>query len=393
VRAKRLLKPLALAAAAVLAIGPFAVIADEPTPIGTDVKEDAWKGLPGAKDPGEPGKSPGWIEVELKTVPVEKDFGFRTPRDAEKKFTSSTGAWDDVSQGTLPILGVKGKAIRFQPVTGKIMLDTDGDGSLETPIKGEMQVVKAKMPDGSEALYYFRLRRTAMSASGPQDTYIFSRAGMAVGKIDDIPVAFLDENNNGLYGDVKADAVRLGAAPVAQYVSDVVNIANKLYYLKVNQSGSKAWYKPYDGPTGTIDLASKYKAKSKPLFVMIEQGEVIIDAAAKDTLVPAGTWSLFEGLVGPSMHQSSKIQTGRMNPIEVKKDETTSLAWGMPGIVDFSVTKNGNQLAITTSSIRIYGQGGEEYVNFRPKTFTPNCHVVEEAGKRQVYFGNMGFGC
>lgn len=381
--------PLALAAALAATVGGSVALSEdkaEPTPIGSGVKEDAWKGLPGAKDPGEPGKSPGWIEVELKITPVEKDFGFRTPLDSAKVSKTNTGAWVDVSNGTLPLTGVKGGPVRFQPFTGKIQLDGDGDGTYESQIKSEFQALKVRCPDGSEGPYYFRLRRD-------KDVYLFGRACIAVGKLDDTPITFVDENNNGLYGDSAADAVRIGASPIAQYVSEVVNVKNKLYYLKVNQSGTKAWYKPYDGPSGTIDLATKYKGNSKPLFVMLQQGEIIIDAAAKDTVLPVGQWSLFEGLVGPSMYQCAKMKPGRMAPIEVKKDAPTSLAWGMPGIIDFSCTKNGNQLKIPFSSAHMYGQGGEEYVNFRPKAFTPNVHVVEEASKKDVYFGSMGAGC
>ncbi len=120
--AKRFL-PFALAALAVT-LGPVALSQEStPTPVGTGVNERDWKGLPGAKDPGEPGKSPGWTEVELKITPVEKDFGFRTPQDSVRVSKTNTGAWVDVSNGTLPLTGVKGGPIRFEPRTlgkGKI---------------------------------------------------------------------------------------------------------------------------------------------------------------------------------------------------------------------------------------------------------------------------------
>ncbi len=378
--------PLALVAAAAACGSP--ALSDESGGTGTGLREpEGWKGLPGAKDPGEPGKAPGWLEVELKVIPVEKDFGFRTPRDSVRVGATNTGAWVDVTNGRLPLEGVKGGSIKFQPMNNRNMLDADGDGTYETPLKDELVAVRAKRPDGTEGAHYFRLRRDDKS-------YVFNRACMAVGKLDDgTPIAFIDENNNGLYGDPSSDAVRIGSAPVAQYTSEAINVKNKLHYLRVNQAGTKAWTKPYEGPTGLVDLASQYKGRSKPLFLMLRQGEIIIDAAAKDTVVPTGTWSLFEGLVGPTMYQCAKIKTGRMNAIEVAKDKTASLAWGMPGVIDFSVTKNGNQLVISASTVRIYGQGGEEYVDFRPKKFTPNVQVVDERTKKEIYDAGMGAGC
>lgn len=379
--------PLALAAVAVLSIGPAALSDESGNPTTGPREPDGWKGIPGAKDPGEPGKSPGWAEVELKIVPVEKDFGFRTPRDSVRVGATQTGAWVDVTSGTLPLEGLKGGSLKFQPLNGRNMLDADGDGSYETPLEKELVAVRTKRPDGTDGVHYFRLRRD-------DKAYFLNRACMAVGKLEDgTPIAFIDENNNGLYGDPSADAMRLGGAPVAQYTSEVINVKNKLFYLRVNQSGTRAWTKPYDGPTGIVDLATGFKGKSKPLFVMIQQGEIIIDAAAKDTVVPTGTWSVFEGLVGTGVAQCAKIRAGRMNPIEVQKDKPVSVAWGMPGAIDFSVTKNGNQIVISTSSIRILGSAGEEYVDFRPKKFTPRVHAVDERSKQTVYDANMGAGC
>jgi hypothetical protein len=350
-------------------------------------EQGGWKGLPGAKDPGEPGGAPGWVEVDLKPTPFEKDLAFRTPRDSIKASATNVGAWVDVSNGALPLTGVKGGPVRFQLVGGKNMLDADGDGSYETAVQSELTSVRARQPDGSEAPYWFRLRRD-------DKRYLFNRAFLAGAKIDGTPVAFLDEDNDGALGEPLEDAVRIGGAPVAQYASDVLNIQGKLFCVRTSRSGTKLWYKPFEGPTGKVDVRSKYEGKSKPLFVMLRQGDVIVDAAAqKETLVPAGSWTVHEGLVGPGMAQSARIRGGGMAPIDVKAEGTTTVAWGMPGKIDFSVTKNGNQLVISGGSIKIYGKAGEEYQDFRPRKFTPNVRAVEDKSGRDVYGGNMGAGC
>jgi hypothetical protein len=364
---------------------------EEPQVGETGVREatpgSGWKGLPGAKDPGEPGVAPGWIEVELKIVPIDGDFGYRTPLDSIQVTETNRGAWVDVSNGILPLTGVKGGPIAFKAGGAKTLLDLDGDGEFETPQRGpELLAARVKRRDGTEGMHHFRLRR--------DDTrYLFNRACVAVGKIGDVAITFIDENNNGHYGDPEADAMRIGTAAVAQYTSEVIGVAGKLYYLRVNQSATKAWYKPFDGPTGCLDMALRWKGKSKPLFAMFKQGEVIIDAAGKATLVPAGTWNLFEGVVGPTIQQSARIKPGAMKEIVVKEGETTAVAWGMPGKIDFSVSKNGNLLTMSSGSVRIYGSAGEEYVEFRPKRFTPNVHVVDQRTKKDIMNKNMGAGC
>ncbi len=347
---------------------------------------EGWKGLPGAVDPGEPGKSDGWVEVDLKVVP-ETDWKFRTPNDTAVEESAIRGAWIGVTGGNLPLVGSKGGKIRFETRTSQNMLDSDGDGQCDLPIKSELVAVRARHSDGTEGPFYFRLRRVG-------SVYWYSRACMAVGKFNGQSIAFIDENNNGDFGDPGADAVRIGSSIVAIAQSPVVNLNNELFHVRVTQAGTKAWFKPYEGPTGKIDLASKYRAKSPVLYATIAQGEIVFNGAERGgVVVPVGTWQFVDGLVGPSIYQCAKIKQGHMPAFEVKKDETTTVAWGMPGKIEFVAEKNGNALRIPLSSIKIYGSAGEEYMNFRPKVFSPFVQAVEVGTGKEVLYTNMGMGC
>lgn len=379
-------RPLFLAAALVAMLLGLPAYAQEGETAAREGFPPGYKGLPGAKDPGEPGRSDGWEAIDLKIVP-ETDWKFRTPNDTltVAKGDGVTGNWRNVTGGELPLMGLRGAKLRFEPRTGAIFLDTDGDGSLETPVKQELLAVRAKRPDGSEGPFYFKLRRGDKS-------YYYTRACMAVGKWNGTQIAFIDEDNNGCFGDPSTDAIRIGGALTAINQSSIVNLGNVLYHVRVDQAGTRAWFKTYEGPTGKLDLATKYRAASKLLYAMVSQGECIFDAAEKDTVVPIGEWTMFDGLVGPSIYQSAKIKQGNMAPVVVKEGETIVIEWGMPGKIDFSCEKKGTQLTIRTSSIRIYGKAGEEYVNFQPKKFTPNVQAALMDGT-EVYYGNMGFGC
>jgi hypothetical protein len=348
--------------------------------------QPGYKGLPGAKDPGEPGKSDGWIAVDLKITP-ETDWKFRTPLDTLVAAGGAgvKGNWISVTSGTLPLTGEKGQPIRFELRPPNIFIDAEGSGACDTVVRSELVAVKARRPDGSSAPFYFKLRRSDKS-------FYYTRACMAVGKFEGVEIAFIDENNNGQFGDADGDAIRVGGAPVALRESAIVSVKNKLYHVRVDQAGSKAWFKPYEGPTGRLDLASKFHAKSPLLYAMVREGECIFNAAEKDMVVPIGEWTLEEGLVGPTVFQSAKIQQGAMKPFVVKEGEATVVEWGMTGKIEFACEKQGNVVKINTGSIRILGSAGEQYVNFQPKAFTPNCQIRQVDGK-VVYFGNMGAGC
>lgn len=359
---------LCCAAAAILGV---AFAQDEPP---TAPRSGSWKGITGAKDPGDHLKvASGWTEIPLTITPHDRELPFRTPDDCVQRGTNA-GPWVDVTSGTLPLMGMKGGPLKFSVSMTKIALDLDGDGSFETPSRGEIFAAKVKRPDGSEGVHHFRLRRDG-------DNHVFNRACFATGKIEGTAVTFIDDGNDGNYGDIATDAMRVGAAPMAQRMSDLVAIKGTLYHVKTNQAGSKAWYKFYEGPKTKVDLVSKYAAKAKPSFLTLTNGEAYVDATLKDQPFPAGTWTIHDCTVGPSMNQCVRVKAGRMNPIELKADEPFSLKWGMPGIIEFSPRREGQN--ITVSVGEVYGQGGEQYLDWRCE-FYPQLVAIEEATKREV---------
>lgn len=373
----------AIGGAALLALavagGMPAARAQSSTPPGADDGgSSGYLGLPGATDPGKPSEANGWTRIPLKIVPV-KEWRIRTPKDTDTgDERAAKGNWIHVSGGTLPLTGIAGGPVRFEYFGGKLMLDVDGDGSCETPHLREHFALKALRPDGTQAVYHFRLRRI-------DKDYVFTRACMAVGKIERTKVAFIDESNNGLFNDQQDDAVVIGKRTAAQLLSAVLNIDNLLYHVHVNQAGTEAFYKPYSGPTGTLDLVRGFKAKSKLTYVMVRQGSVFIDAGRKDTVVPVGRWNLVQGVVGRSISQCATIEPGTMTALEVRVGESTSLSWGMPGKITFSCTKNGNQVNISGGSIAVWGQAGEVYTNFKPEKFIPDLIVRDAKSQRQIY--------
>lgn len=330
-----------------------------------------------------------WTDATLKIEP-SVEFKFRTPRDGMSPKSGSTvrGNWLDVSGGKLPLQGVKGGPIKFEPRQNLVAIDLDGDGQLETSAKQDVFTVKAAYEGGTTGMYVFRLRRD-------YEKWFFQRACMAVGEIEKTPVAFVDDDNDGKFNGRGRDVVRVGGAVGAGYLGKLLPVKGKLYELEVDPSGTKLRYRPFGAPgqasPGTLDLFSGYKAKGKPAIAVVRRTDdelMLFDCAAKGGVpVPPGEYELVEAVMGPTRDQMALVTKGRMNPIVVKPGETTTVEWGCPGTFDFTATKAGNLLTVTLDSVKIYGKAGELYDKLEPVGMRIQVEVVDEATKKRVWFG------
>jgi hypothetical protein len=323
-----------------------------------------------------------FTEVPLK-MEASIEFKFRTPQDGIGHGGTLRGDWTDVTSGTLPLTGVKGGAIKFEPRPPMVALDLDGDGTFETVDKREVYAVKVKQGD-VVAPYTFRLRRE-------YERWWFQRACMAVGEIDKTPLAFIDEDNCGRFNTVGHDVVRVGNAVGASALGKLVSVKGKLYEIRVDAAGTKLGFRPYEPKDGVgkLDLFSRYTAKSKPQMAVVQkvgEEDVYFDCAVKGGLaVPAGKYVLHEAIMGPSRDQVAVVVQGKMDPIEVKAGGTTTVDWGFPGTFDFTLEKNGNQIQL--SGPVAYGKGGEKYEKLEPVSMSIGCEVVEEKTSKRIWFG------
>ena len=352
-----------------------ATFAAAQTPTGTGVP-------PAGGGGGGSGGSGPWTEVALK-MESSVEFKFRTPKDGRTGGGGTLrGNWTDVSSYTLPLTGAKGGPIKFDLRAPSIVLDLDGDGTFETTSTGEVFTVVSKQGE-TTGKYTFRLRREYQK-------WFFQRACMATGDIDKTPVAFIDEDNNGRFNDVGADVARVGNGAMASYLGKLLSVKGKLYEIDVDAAGTRLRYRPFDAPTGKLDLLSGYKGKARPIMAVVQKtdGEnILFDCAVKGGLVvPAGEYTLREGIIGPTRDQFCLIESGKMEKLVVKAGETTTLDWGMPGSLDFSVTKNGSIITID-GGVTAYGRAGEKYDHFESSPFSVGCTVVEEKTGKQVWFG------
>lgn len=294
----------------------------------------------------------------------------------------------------LALPGRDGAKIRVEIKSNGIWVDTNGDGLVDVKDERGFLSFPLEYDDGTKGVYRVLLRKD-------KNGWNWTRFCVMKGKVKGTPITLIDENHNGVYGEVGKDTMLIGKEDTASYVSAVVNLKGKLFNIEVSPSGSKITATPYEGPTGVLDLTSGYrlkgKVKSRLRMAMVQQGEdrfFNLAEKGKKYRIPAGEYDFLLGLVGSGKTQMADIETGRLPAFTVKEDEVTTHKWGIPGEIEFSASSDSDgNITIQSSGIEIYGIGGEIYKRFKPKAFTPRIQVREKRSKKLLVNKSMGAGC
>jgi hypothetical protein len=204
--------------------------------------------------------------------------------------------------------------------------------------------------------------------------WAFAASGAMSGKIGETKIRVIDQNNNGRYDDYGVDAVIVGRGQFACFLSHAVNVAGKLYSLEITPDGTALTYKPFEGKTGTLDLATsaKIKAKVRSIVLRSTDGRYSFDAAKAGGgfAVPAGSYSLHSGelVLGDN---TLKIRGGESKPLTVAADKKLEHVWGGPVRAEFAYQREGDQVGFDPAAIWYFGKGGEEYYDWAPLGKSP----------------------
>ncbi|KAF0240701.1 MAG: hypothetical protein FD180_4811 [Planctomycetota bacterium] len=345
------------------------------------------KGKVAEKPAGNPNKAEpglaelGWKSYDATYVPV-KDWTMKVMHGGYAAVASKNG--NQVLP--LPVKDKDGVAVKGEQFA--IEVDGNHDGKMDERIKtdGDMCVVSVVYADGTIAPYAVRFQK------GGGGTWNWQRSGFWMATINKTQLGVLDNNNNGKYDENGEDAVSVGLTGYATPLSDVVSLGGTLYNLKVEENGKKLWVKEYDGETGKLDARSGHKSMGMLGSAMFQKGHTYIDICTikdKAAVVPAGSYEFFGGeCKAPSGGQSALMRKGNMVAVEVKKDDTTKVAWGMDLKIDFDFDISGGTVSILVSTLHVYGGSGEEYYQFTPPAFMPVVQVFNPKGE-QAQKGSM----
>jgi len=267
-------------------------------------------------------------------------------------------------------------------------VDTDGNGSFDQEVKGQggFLTLKGRDAAGEKLEYAVRIRSYG---SG----WEFASSGMVRGKVRGVSVSILDQNNNGRWNDVGVDAMFLGDAEAASFLSEVVNLKGELYEMEVTADGHSAVTRPYTGERATLNLAASFDAEGELVTAVMRSSDkrYSFDFAGKKSGldVPAGAYVL-EHAYGRKGAETVRGRAGRMKAVHLDPGENHVLEWGAPVSCEFTYAENAAD-EITVQIPTFYGAAGEEWYEFQPDAKSPKIHVLDEKGK-EVWSGQFG-GC
>jgi len=318
-----------------------------------------------------------WTEVQMKFKEFKKDAPVLTGNRESAKNLSAAIAFENK----------KGSSFTVEVGPGSVRIDLTGGNNLTTKIslKGEIVKLKdVKFKDGSFNDYAVRIFSKGK-------TWFYERAGGMFGTIDGCEFGIIDENTNGVYNDKGIDAVVYAkGGKWATPIGDVININNKLYYYRANESGSVVKLQEFKGKAGEIDLASDYKIKGNLNGLVIKGDKGCFDATKGKISVPEGNYTILWGGVEKGK-QDCRIENGSMEPVKVEEGKLSKKTLGDNFEIVFTIDKNGSKITIN-ANMYIKGGAGETYTDFGPNPITPQIFIKEDKNKKLLDKGKFCLG-
>ena len=311
------------------------------------------------------GEEPGRAELSYRTY---RTWKLELPEEAYAKVS-----------GELP----GGFAVKLDGV--KLLVDADGDGSLERTVEGQVDdlgVRTAVLVCRRAAGRPVGVRQRAGGAG-----WSFAPAGAAVGKLRGVKLQVIDQDNDGRFDGYGTDALVVGTGSRAQFLSDVVNIGGALVSIDVAADGSAVEFAAYEGSAGVLDFRTELDAEAKLLTAVVKSkdGRRSFDLARAPTglKVPAGEYLIHGGRFGLGKAVVD-VQPGAAKPLSVAADGTTTLDWGGPVRAEFAFQRQGGEIAFHPDYVWYYGAAGEQYSGWNPIGKSPEFTVKEKGSGAEL---------
>lgn len=316
----------------------------------------------------QPDENGTWTEVKTSFLQFKKGATFRSAnRDTVKSLTA-----------LLPLPNKKNDSgFTCEPSPGSLKIDPAGGSVPKKKVSNKGGVVTlsgVKFADGEVGKYAVNFVRKGRA-------WAYERACAMAGTVDGFKFLLVDDNSNGKYNEKGIDGfINLSGGNWVVPIGDVVKLGKKLYYVKINESGTTLKFQEYKGKAGLVDLSSGFKAKGKLDGIVINGKAGWFDVTeAGGHNVPVGEYRIFWGGVAKGKFYCT-IGHGKLDPILVKENEKYEKVLGNKFTIVFTVSQNGSKITVN-SSMFVRGQSGEEYVDFGPDKITPEI-LITEAGKK-----------
>lgn len=317
---------------------------------------------------------------------VPAKWEFVTPGTAAVKLAASPNGGLMIP---IPHSGGQGFAVESDGVS--LAVDLNGDGKFDDKVKGVGGTVTLKGKTGAGVAFSHAVR---ISRDGTD--WVLSPAGVMQGRVAGTDVKLIDLNLNGRFDEIGVDGVVIGKGEAAGLLSKVTNLGGKLFNMTVSADGASATATPFEGKTGTLNLAKGWKSDGAELVSAVvssadDEMSFELSDARSGLLVPAAEYKLVYGFARKGS-ETVKIRGGantKRFPVEAGKEFAAT--WGGAVEMDFTFSIN-NDVITVPPDLRYVGAGGEEYFEFKPDAKSPQIVVFDPEAKTVVREGRFG-GC
>jgi hypothetical protein len=286
--------------------------------------------------------------------------------------------------GSIPVAHAGGDGFPVEPRGQGLAVDTDGDGEVDRELNGRKDpdtqvrharvVLTGKAVDGGDLRYPVRFKDEGAG-------WTWASGGALVGQIDGVGLQVIDLNGNGSFHDVGRDAVVVGGTGVAHFLGETLTVGDQLMQVTLEDSDRGLFAEPFDGATGTLDLASDFGGKGVMLSAVVQSvdGRQSFELGAHEgkVTVPEGRYRLVTAALGLG-DARVEVDPTRMKAVEVSGDATAKLGWGAPIRATFAYKREGGELTFDPRQVSYVGAGGERWIGWNPIGKSPKFQVKEK---------------
>ncbi len=222
------------------------------------------------------------------------------------------------------------------------------------------------------------------------DLNMDGKLGPGVENWDDLVTVYAQEEGVTYW---EPDGVHIGKAKRAIPLSSVLPVGSDFYRCTPDANSKQVTLRKLALSTGLLEVDLDL-ATQPEMLVVREVGK--LEGAFFDVLpvrkgapvvLPAGTYQLCMGQLRSGKRTSMdavRIYTGTSEPFIVNAGATTKLELGAPFKLTFKTKVDGKERVLDTSTLRVFGRGGEEYAMFYDDPLQPDVSVQDEEGHSVV---------
>jgi len=312
-----------------------------------------------------------------KAAPASAEMPLRYKPARRWNYTLPAASFRKVG-GAIDLTAAGGAKFATAIKGSSLEVDTDGDGTTDVTVEGTSGYVRLRTKAGFD--YSLRLKNAGQG-------WVYAASGARVGKLGDTRITLIDQDGDGRYDGFGRDAMIVGNARTACFLSRTINIAGTLRTIEIAADGSTLRHVPFTGAAGRLDLTSHWDAQARlqSAIVRSADGQLSFDLARhlEGLTVPAGRYLIYGGQLGLGK-STVRFRRGNAKPIVVAEGKTVAVLGGGPLSAEFAYQRRGGEVIFTPDSLRWFGRGGEEYYAWTPFGKSPEFTIADAKVRKEI---------